>query len=160
MPTQRIGDLINIAATLTRMAPADITGQEKYNPIMRVRLAVYKVAADWGVHSAGMIGAAIGGREHSTILHGIRRAETFIERDPAFAALVSKLKAECLKCEPFVNYSAPPSNIALPKPRRRKWISPLCADGVAVNDAGRVFQEGIAKGSDALADAIAQARAA
>jgi hypothetical protein len=51
MPTQRIGDLINIAAHLTRMAPADITGQEKYNPIMRVRLAVYKVAADWGVHS-------------------------------------------------------------------------------------------------------------
>jgi hypothetical protein len=107
-----------------------------------------------------MIGAAIGGRDHSTILHGIRRAETFIERDPAFAAMVSKLKAECLKCDPFVNYSAPPSNIALPKPRRRKWISPLCADGVAVNDAGRVFQEGIAKGSDALADAIAQARAA
>ena len=149
---------------MTGLTREDLIGPERFNPIMRVRLAVYKVAADWKVHSFSMIGAAIGGRDHSTVINGTNRAEAFMDRDADFAALVAKLKAACLEADPFLaNEQNVKREIVIPVSRVRKCYSPLrpiISVDMDETDAGRVFHENIAKGSNALADALARARAA
>jgi len=101
MATRRIGDLITIAAAMTRIDRADIIGPRRNRMFSSVRFAIYHVAHNWGLHSSGQIGAAVGGRDHTTILHGLDRARYMIERDAGFASLVDRLKAACLEVEPF-----------------------------------------------------------
>ena len=57
---------------------------------MPARFALYKALQLRG-WSTSKIGHAIGGRDHSTILHGIKRAEYMMERNPHFANAVQRL---------------------------------------------------------------------
>jgi chromosomal replication initiator protein len=40
------------------------------------------------------IGAAFGGRDHSTVIHSLDRAGSMLREDPAFALRVAKLRAQ------------------------------------------------------------------
>lgn len=130
MPTHRIHDLITLAARATKLTNSDITGPKRFNPIMRVRLAVYKVAHDWGLHSNTQIALACGRSDHTTVISGVRSANEFYSRDPDFAALVDRLKADCAAAEPFLDPVAA-KVIQLPKPTPYKGYSPLMAREVA-----------------------------
>jgi chromosomal replication initiator protein len=39
------------------------------------------------------IGAAFGGRDHSTVIHSLERVATMMKEDPAFAQRIGKIQA-------------------------------------------------------------------
>jgi chromosomal replication initiator protein len=63
----------------------------------RARSIAYpRFAAMWAVrhltsYSLPQIGRALGGRDHTTIMHGIRQADRLRESNPAFRALTDAL---------------------------------------------------------------------
>ena len=53
MATRRIGDLITIAAAMTRIDRADIIGPRRNRMHPTVRLPIYQVAHTWRPHPSG-----------------------------------------------------------------------------------------------------------
>jgi chromosomal replication initiator protein len=72
--------------------PRDLTGDARFAFLTRPRFALYKALQLRG-WSKGEIGRLIGGRDHSTICHGIKRADYLMEVDPDFADNVRTLAA-------------------------------------------------------------------
>lgn len=73
---------------------ADVMGERRLKRICRVRFASIWVIRRITALSLPQIGRAIGGRDHSTILNAIARAEDLRARDPAFRALTNRIAAE------------------------------------------------------------------
>jgi hypothetical protein len=84
--------MVRIAAVFSGMTEDEITGKRHYRLLARPRQAVYLVAAEQGF-STPLIGRCIGGRDHSTVVHGIAVARDMLTRDPVFAELVELLRA-------------------------------------------------------------------
>lgn len=83
-------EIINECARLFDIHQRDIVSDARFGFLMPARFALYKALRLRG-WSTSKIGHAIGGRDHSTILHGIKRAEYMMERNPQFAAIVQRL---------------------------------------------------------------------
>lgn len=69
-----------------------------------VHLARWRRLAYYVLHKHGfslpVIGAAMGGRDHSTVLFGVRRFEELLPGDPEMQRLVEKLVVEPVTSEP------------------------------------------------------------
>lgn len=115
MATTRVHDLITIASRLTGISEAAIVGQQRFGHIVRVRQAVAHVAVNMGIHSTPQIGRAIGGRDHSTIIHANRKATILAERDPEYAHFIQRIKDEAAIAEPFLRDWGEQYEFALPR---------------------------------------------
>lgn len=153
MATTRIADLVAIAAHLTGLTAADITGKDRHAKIVRVRQAVMLAARNHTDKSFPQIGAGIGGRDHSTIIYGIERAKAIAERDPEYRALVAQIEERARCAIPFFEPPVPAD--AKPdfpvKPARR----PMFSNDTDENDGGLKFHTGISNGSAKLLEALA-----
>lgn len=54
---------------------ADVIGLKRSKAIMQARLVAYKVLASRGTNSLAQVGRWIGGRDHSTVINGLRKYE-------------------------------------------------------------------------------------
>jgi hypothetical protein len=54
---------------------ADVIGLKRSKPIMQARLVAYKVLSSRGTNSLAQVGRWIGGRDHSTVINGLRKFE-------------------------------------------------------------------------------------
>lgn len=71
----------------------DLTGVSRRRNIVRARaLAAYLIRT---IHAAPLaeIGSHLGGRDHTTVLHALRRANNLLETDPEFKRAAVKLTA-------------------------------------------------------------------
>ena len=85
--------IVRAAARLHDVQPAAIVGPSRSRTVAAARgLAMY-LARRLTPHSLQAIGAGCGGRDHSTVLHGVRVCTAKIARDPAFATEVDHLIA-------------------------------------------------------------------
>lgn len=89
----RAGRIIDRAAALSGLDQRVILGPRRLREICEVRFAVMRVMQVRGA-STSQIGVYLGGRDHSTVIKGLRRAEGMIARDKDFAAFVDKLDRE------------------------------------------------------------------
>jgi chromosomal replication initiator protein len=78
---------------MARLEPSDFTGKGRRQYIVRPRQAIMLAARRRG-KTLNQIGAALGGKDHTTILYGARRAERREAEHKLFAALVRDL--ECV----------------------------------------------------------------
>jgi chromosomal replication initiation ATPase DnaA len=78
------------AASLTGYAPKEITGVGRTAPLARVRFAIMLVLRRRGL-SLPEIGRRLGGRDHTTVMHGVERAEAMLSSDADFAALFDQI---------------------------------------------------------------------
>jgi chromosomal replication initiator protein len=62
------------------------------------QIAIY-LARHLTAHSFPALGRAFGGRDHSSIMHSVRRVESLRRADPDFAARIASLRQE-LETEP------------------------------------------------------------
>lgn len=85
--------LIEEAARLTGHSYEQIIGSDGARRLARVRFAIMKVAKEQG-KSLPQIGHVLSGRDHSTVLSGIRRATEMEAIDPDFAELLGGLREE------------------------------------------------------------------
>jgi len=70
----------------------EIDGKRRTQRVVRARHATTYLAKLLTQESYLQIGAAIGGRDHSTIISSMRRAEALVAKDKAFAALVETVR--------------------------------------------------------------------
>jgi hypothetical protein len=54
---------------------ADVIGLKRSRAIMQARLVAYKVLSSRGTNSLAQVGRWIGGRDHSTVINGLRKYE-------------------------------------------------------------------------------------
>jgi chromosomal replication initiation ATPase DnaA len=84
-----------IGATARRhgLTPADLSGPSRCRQVSLARGMAMYVARRLTPASLQAIGAAFGGRDHTTVLHGIRVTEARRSRDPGIAAEIDELVA-------------------------------------------------------------------
>ena len=85
-------DILEALAHEFRVPTWAITGQRRHEPIISARLAGYAIARalEW---SYPAIGRAFGMRDHTTIIHGVKRAAERVTTDANFAASMRRLHA-------------------------------------------------------------------
>ena len=80
-------EIINECARLFGVHQRDIVSDARFGFLIPARFALYKALRLRG-WSCAQIGKLVSGRDHSTILHGLKRADYMMERDPSYAAKV------------------------------------------------------------------------
>jgi chromosomal replication initiator protein len=88
-----VSQIVDAASDLTGFTPAELIGPVRERRLVHVRFSVYYVAQRLTGKSLPLIGRLLGGRDHKTILYGIRRARELLRSDPAFARMVEALMA-------------------------------------------------------------------
>lgn len=83
--------LIVRAAEHYGLSPKAVLANRRQTSIVRARWAVAWAAQHATEYSYPRIGRALGGRDHTTVMHGVRRAEEIRARDSAFRALTDEL---------------------------------------------------------------------
>ena len=91
LTTSRIIDLV---AFNMGLRISDLIGKSRDPRFVRGRFAVCWLARRATSASFPIIGAALGGRDHTSAINAIGRAEEFRQRDPAFRMLTDRLLAE------------------------------------------------------------------
>lgn len=84
--------LIDPTAEIFDVSREHLTGARRARQYCRPRFAYYLVAHEESDASLPVIGRALGGRDHTTVLHGLRRAAYLIEKDVEFALNVQSLR--------------------------------------------------------------------
>lgn len=84
-------ELINECARLFDVHPRDLVGDSRLGFLMPARFALYKALRLRG-WSYSAIGKAVGGRDHSTVMYGVKRAEYMMERDESYAGYIFALR--------------------------------------------------------------------
>lgn len=84
MGTTHPDSLIQAVASALGLAPADLTGPSRRRDIAQARqLAAYLIHLHCPTLSQEAIGEYLGGREHTTISHALRRAPEILATQPA-----------------------------------------------------------------------------
>lgn len=86
-----LGRIIRATARLHDLAPATVVGPSRSRSVAAARSLAMYLARRLTGRSFQAIGRACGGRDHTTVLHGVRVCGERIARDPAFAADVDRL---------------------------------------------------------------------
>ena len=88
--------LVDRAAVIARVDADLILGRVRTAEVSRVRFAVAWAARTALPHySLPMIARSLGGRDHTTILHAVRRAESLRASDSYFRSLTDRLTRSC-----------------------------------------------------------------
>lgn len=92
-PAPSLRRVIGATARLHGLLPADLTGPSRRRQAAQARGMAMYVARTLTAKSLQAIGRAFGGRDHTTVLHGIKVTEERRSRDPAVAAEIERLAA-------------------------------------------------------------------
>lgn len=73
------------------ISPAELVGQRRTALVVRPRQAFYWLLRQAGGYNYPQIGRLVGGRDHTAIIHGLRRAESLRQTDESFRYLTDQL---------------------------------------------------------------------
>jgi len=90
-----VARLVEAASIYCFTPEQDIKGRSRMSHYAHIRFAIVHVALRQG-WSTTQTGVALGGRDHSTIIHARERANYIIARDPDFVDLIAFLE-DCAK---------------------------------------------------------------
>lgn len=89
----RLRDLLRYVADQTQIGVMDLVSPRRARPVVRARMIFYALAKRLTSHSIVSIGKACGGRDHSTVLHGIGCTVTDPKRfEPELSRLLEALR--------------------------------------------------------------------
>jgi len=84
-----LGDIIQMVSDEFKVHRRDILGRAKYDFILPARFALCKILRERDL-SYSQIGRVLD-RDHTTVIHAVRRAEYTMERDPAYAEKINRI---------------------------------------------------------------------
>lgn len=90
-----IPEIIAHVAAEFDVTPWQIIDPNRSPRFTRPRFAAYTIAQEAG-YSLTQIGHGIGGRDHTTVMSGIRRAVIIAAHDPAYSASLKRLRANLI----------------------------------------------------------------
>lgn len=155
-----IADIIVHAANLSGLTVAQVKGNSRVMHIVRVRHAACLVAYEQTrrdgklvlrAYSYPQIGAVFG-KDHSTIIHGVKLGKELCLRDMVFSAFVQALREAARTGRMFAKLD--PKPITVPALKRPHIKAVTLAHGEEP-DEGHKFHTAIGKGSAALLKALA-----
>ncbi|MBM3887141.1 chromosomal replication initiator protein DnaA [Candidatus Dependentiae bacterium] len=91
--------LDNIIRVISRhydVSPVDIKSKSRHKDIAAVRQVAFYLMKKLTYHSLQAIGASVGGRDHSTVIHAIQKVDTMIAGDKHFEAKIKQLEHEII----------------------------------------------------------------
>jgi hypothetical protein len=89
-----IAKIIAIVARHYAVTARDIKSERRTADIVRPRQVVMYLAKTLTLRSLPYIGHHLGGKDHTTVLHGVRKITRLVAEDPALAAEIEALAAE------------------------------------------------------------------
>ncbi len=90
----KIRKILALVSRHTGLAVVAIVSPRRHDELIRARYAVYHLACELTSSSLTAIGKRIGGRDHTTIMSGLKRAEYMLATDPEFRAMVDHIKKQ------------------------------------------------------------------
>lgn len=88
--------LAECAARRLGVSLAEFMGPSRVMPMAAVRQACFALIRQHEGRSYAQIGRAFGGRDHTTIMHGIQAHQDRVREQPQFAALCAAIEADWL----------------------------------------------------------------
>jgi len=82
--------ILDVVAAVSGIGVATLRGRQRTRPVARARQAAYWMLAHHTSLSLPAIGARLGGRDHTSVLHGLRRADALRADDANFAATLDR----------------------------------------------------------------------
>jgi chromosomal replication initiator protein len=92
--TVTVDQVIQAAATFYHVAAKELTGRGRRKEIVRPRHVAMFLARQETEASLPEIGAALGGRDHTTVLYGIQKIAGLIEQDSTLRREISAIQKE------------------------------------------------------------------
>jgi chromosomal replication initiator protein len=83
---------LRTAADVFGISLSELTGDSRFTDLVRARWAVMLAMRARGL-STSRIGVALGGRDHTTVIHGLRQGALLRATDPAFASKCAAVAA-------------------------------------------------------------------
>ena len=125
MPVVFVADIIAAAARVFGTTARCIKSDDRSARLTAPRYVVCYLAREMAGRSYPLIGRALGGRDHSTIIHGYRRCIEMMARDERYAAKVELVREAALIDDPF--------KFELPEPEPEYEPEPI-SEQATVND--------------------------
>lgn len=92
-PPVRVDNVIRIVARHYKVAPSDLLSQRRTANVVKPRQIAMYLAKTLTLRSLPEVGRRFAGRDHTTVLHAVRKIEGLIASDAALAAEVAGLAA-------------------------------------------------------------------
>lgn len=91
-----VNHILAAAQEISETTIEEIISTDRHRYIVRVRQACYYLALQQG-YSRNDIGRRIGGRDRSSVRHGIKKCDITMSRDPGYSALVYAIGARAFE---------------------------------------------------------------
>jgi chromosomal replication initiator protein len=88
-----VSTIVKRVAAAFGVGEADLLGPSRLRTVLRPRQVAMHLARELTGLSRPRLGAAFGGRDHTTVLHACRKVEEDMRNDPELAKRVSELRA-------------------------------------------------------------------
>ena len=159
-PERKVADIIKAACELADIPIQQVIGKSRHRSLAMVRQAICLIGMEVG-HSSTAVGACLGRRDHSTVLHSRDVALDRARRSADFAAYLADVRA-ARGAQSVVSQSD--TITVVPRPRMLRRVKPknnFLPRAVGPDeDDGHRFHRNVAAGSRMLLDAIMVARSA
>ena len=93
-PRASLEDICRAACRRLGLSAKEVRGPRRARPLAQARHLIAYLAHNHADFSLPTIGRALGGRDHTTILHGVRKAASLLAEDPSFAQVLRELRRE------------------------------------------------------------------
>lgn len=113
-----LADIIAHTAAVFGISASDIRGPKRFAHICGARFVVCYLGKTQANQSYPIIGGALGGRDHSSIMHGRRKCENYMARFPDYARKVATVR---WLAEGGERLAPQPKPIVVERP---EWIGP------------------------------------
>ncbi|MCJ8323755.1 MAG: chromosomal replication initiator protein DnaA [Rhizobiales bacterium] len=90
----RVHDIIKSVSEFYQVSKADLFSARRHRSIVRPRQIGMYLAKMLTSRSLPEIGRRFGGRDHTTVLHAVRKIDDLLKKDPILAEEVTRLKRE------------------------------------------------------------------
>lgn len=89
----RLEHIIKVVAKFYNVTMTDMRSRRRLAVLSRPRQVAMYLCRQLTIRSLPEIGRHLGGKDHTTVLHGVRKIETLMLSDPAFCQEVAELEA-------------------------------------------------------------------
>lgn len=92
-PPPAIAEIVKACAEFYGVEPVDILSARRTANVVRPRQVAMYLAKKMTLHSLLEIGRRMGGKDHTTIIHAIRKIAPLVESNPKLAQEISTIRA-------------------------------------------------------------------
>jgi chromosomal replication initiation ATPase DnaA len=92
--TWKLKDLLDIVLAVTGLPKVGVQSERRDNEVVKARHIFFWLARRFTLRSLPYIGRVIGGRDHTTVLHGTRKVDAVVK---AMEVVPENLEADALK---------------------------------------------------------------